>query len=82
LTAAIDAPALLALLAMLFAGPGAEIVADVIAGGATTSAVSFSEVATVLVRHQRDAATILGPVREQVAVEASTVADALAAAAL
>jgi len=79
LTAAIDASALLA---MLFAEPGAEIVADEIAGGATTSAVNFSEVATVLVRHQRDPAKILGPVREQLAVEAFTEADALAAAAL
>jgi len=79
LTAAIDASALLA---MLFGEPGAEIVADEIAGGATTSAVNFSEVANVLVRHQRDPAKILGPVREQLAVEVFTEADALAAAAL
>ena len=79
MTAAIDASALLAL---LFAEPGAETVADVIATGAVTSAVNFSEVATVLVRHHRDPETILGPVRGQVAVEPFTDADALAAAAL
>lgn len=79
MTAAIDASALLA---MLFAEPGAEIVADEIAVGAATSAVNLGEVATVLVRHQRDPAKILGPVREQLAVEPFTDADALAAAAL
>lgn len=67
---------------MLFGEPGAETVADVIAGGAATSAVNLSEVATVLVRHQRDPETILGPVREQLAVEPFTDADALAAAGL
>ncbi len=50
MTAAIDASALLA---MLFAEPGAEAVADVIAEGAATSAVNFCEVATVLARHHR-----------------------------
>jgi len=79
LTAAIDASALLA---MLFAEPGAETVADVIASGAATSAVNLSEVATVLARHHRDPAAILGPVREQLDVEPFTDADALAAAAL
>ena len=79
MTAAIDASALLAL---LFAEPGAEMVADAIAGGAATSAVNLSEVATVLVRHRKDPATILGPVREQLAVEPFTDADAMAAAAL
>ena len=79
MTAAIDASALLAL---LFAEPGAETVAEVIAGGAATSAVNLSEVATVLVRHQRDPEKILGPVREQLAVEPFTDADALVAAAL
>lgn len=67
---------------MLFAEPGAETVADVIASGAATSAVNLSEVATVLVRHHRDPAAILGPVREQLDVEPFTDADALAAAAL
>jgi ribonuclease VapC len=79
LSAAIDASALLA---MLFAEPGAEAVADVVAGGAATSAVNFSEVATVLIRHQRDPERILGPVREQLVVEPFGDADATAAAAL
>jgi len=79
MTVAIDASALLAL---LFAEPGAELVADAIAGGAVTSAVNLSEVATVLVRHKKDPATILGPVREQLAVEPFTDADAMVAAAL
>ena len=79
MTVAIDASALLAL---LFAEPGAELVADAIAGGAVTSAVNLSEVATVLVRHEQDPATILGPVREQLAVEPFTDADAMVAAAL
>ncbi len=79
MTAVIDASALLA---MLFAEPGAETVADVIATGAATSAVNLGEVATVLVRNRRDPEMILGPVREQLAVEPFTDADALAAAAL
>ena len=79
MTAAIDASALLA---MLFAEPGAETVAEAIAGGAATSAVNLSEVATVLVRHQRDPEKILDPVRQQLAVEPFTDADALVAAAL
>lgn len=79
MSAAIDASALLA---MLFAEPGAEIVADWIAGGAATSAVNLSEVATVLVCHRKDPEKILGPVREQLAVEPFTDADALAAARL
>jgi len=78
-SAAIDASALLA---MLFAEPGAEMVADAIAGGAATSAVNLSEVATVLVRQKKDPERILGPVREQLAVEPFTDVDALAAAAL
>ena len=79
MTVAIDASALLAL---LFAEPGAELVADAIAGGAVTSAVNLSEVATVLVRHEQDPATILGPVRELLAVQPFTDADAMVAAAL
>jgi len=78
-SAAIDASALLAL---LFAEPGAEIVADTIAEGAAISAVNLSEVATVLVRHKRKPEQILDPVREQLSVEPFTDADALAAAAL
>lgn len=76
---AIDASALLAL---LFAEPGAEIVADAIAAGAATSAVNLSEVATVLIRHKRDPEDILRPVHVQLAVEAFTYEDAIAAAAL
>ena len=75
MSAAIDASALLAL---LFAEPGAEIVADTIAEGAAISAVNLSEVATVLVRHKRNPEQILDPVREQLAVEPFTDADALA----
>lgn len=79
MSAAIDASALLAL---LFAEPGAEAVADAIAGGAAISAVNLSEVATVLVRHSRDPEHILVPVRQQLTVEAFTDGDALAAASL
>jgi ribonuclease VapC len=78
-TGAIDASALLA---MLFAEPGAEVVADAIAGGAVMSAVNYSEVETVLVRQRRDPETILRPVRQQLPVEPFADADALAAAAL
>lgn len=79
MSAAIDASALLAL---LFAEPGAETVADAIADGARTSAINLSEVATVLVCHEHDPERILAPVREQLAVEPFTDRDALAAAAL
>jgi PIN domain nuclease of toxin-antitoxin system len=78
-SAAIDASALLAL---LFAEPGAEAVADAIATGATISAVNLGEVATVLVRHEGDPEKILAPVRDQVEVWPFTDEDALAAAAL
>ena len=71
-----------ALLALLFAEPGAETVADAIGAGAVTSTVNLSEVATVLVRNERDATQILAPVREQIGVEPFTDHDALAAAAL
>ncbi len=77
--AAIDASALLAL---LFGEPGAETVAEAIAAGAAISTVNLAEVATVLVRHERDPGEILAPVREQAAVELFTDADALATAAL
>lgn len=79
MTVAIDASALLAL---LFAEPGADTVADTIAVGAATSTVNLSEVATVLVRHRKNPQSILGPLREQLAVEPLTDVDALAAAAL
>jgi ribonuclease VapC len=77
--AALDASALVAL---LFGEPGAEEVADAIAGGAAASAVNLSEVATVLGRHGKDPQQVLGPVRDQVAIEPFTDVDALAAAAL
>lgn len=76
---AIDASALLAL---LFGEPGAERVADAIATGAATSAVNLSEVATVLVRHRQDPDTGLRALRDQLAVEPFTDADALLAAKL
>jgi PIN domain nuclease of toxin-antitoxin system len=79
MTAVIDASALLA---MLFGEPGAERVADVIAGGAAASAVNLSEVATVLVRQGKDPASILTPVAKQLTVEPFTDADALVAAAI
>jgi PIN domain nuclease of toxin-antitoxin system len=69
-------------LALLFAEPGAETVADVIADGAVMSSVNLSEVATLLVRHGQDPSKTLLPVLEQVSVEAFTVDDTLAAAAL
>jgi PIN domain nuclease of toxin-antitoxin system len=67
---------------LLFAEPGAELVADLIAEGAVVSAVNLSEVATVLVRRGLDADRIIEPLRQQVAVEAFTDADALSAASL
>lgn len=67
-----------ALLAMLFAEPGAEAVG----AGAATSTVHLSEVATVLVRHRHDAEQILAPICELIAVEPFTERDALAAAEL
>lgn len=79
MTGVLDASALLAL---LFAEPGAELVADVIADGAATSAVNLSEVATVLVRHQRDPAAVLTAVRLQMLVEPFTDEDALNAAVM
>jgi ribonuclease VapC len=71
-----------ALLALLFAEPGAERVADVIAEGAVISTVNLSEVAALLVRHGQEPEKVLGAVREQVAVELFTPEDALVAAKL
>lgn len=71
-----------ALLAMLFAEPGAGRVADAIGEGAATSTVNLSEVATILIRHQCDAEGILEPVSEQVSVEPFTDRDAFAAATM
>jgi PIN domain nuclease of toxin-antitoxin system len=71
-----------ALLTLLLQEPGATAVADVIAEGAAVSTVNLSEVAAVLVRHERDADRILRAVTSQVTVEPFTPEDALAAAAL
>jgi ribonuclease VapC len=70
------------LLALLFDEPGAEKAADVIAMGATVSAVNLGEVATVLSRNDWDAEKTLAPLRAQVKVEPFTDRDALAVAAL
>jgi ribonuclease VapC len=69
-----------ALLALLFAEPGAERVADAIAQSAVISTVNLSEVAALLVRRGQDPDKTLDPVREQVAVEPFTADDALSAA--
>jgi len=59
-----------AVLALIFAEPGADAVADAIAAGAVISAVNLAEVATVLVRRgRRDPEVVLAPVTAQVAVE-------------
>lgn len=79
MTAVLDASALLAL---LFDEPGAEAVADIVADGAAMSAVNLAEVATVLVRNDRDPAIILKPVCEQVSVQPFTDSDALAVGVL
>jgi len=71
-----------ALLALLFAEPGAERVADVIAEGAVISTVNLSEVAGLLVRHGQEPEQTLARVREQVSVEPFTPEDALTAAKL
>ena len=76
---AVDASALLAL---LFGEPGAELVADAIAGDAQISTVNLCEVATVLARRHQDPAQILAPVRAQLTVEPFTDADAMTAADL
>lgn len=79
MTAVVDASALLA---VLFDEPGALVVAEVIADGATVSTVNLAEVATVLTRNHRDPETVLDPVRAQLEVEPFTDSDALAVAAL
>ncbi|MDQ3716854.1 MAG: type II toxin-antitoxin system VapC family toxin [Actinomycetota bacterium] len=71
-----------ALLALLFDEPGAHVVAEMIASGASVSTVNFAEVATVLTRNDRDAETLLESVRAQVDVEPFSYADALEVAAL
>lgn len=71
-----------AVLTLLFHEPGAAAVADVVADGAALSTVNLSEVAAVLVRHERDADSILRAVTAQVTVEPFTTEDVFAAAAL
>lgn len=76
---ALDASAILALLR---AEPGADIVAERIAAGATVSTVNLAEVATVLTRTGHDAAQQLASLFAQVDVSPFDVADALAVGAL
>lgn len=71
-----------ALLALLFAEPGAEQVAEAIASGAVASTVNLSEVAAVLSRRGRDARRLIGSVTDQIEVSVFEVSDALAAAEL
>ena len=79
MTAVLDASAVLAL---LFGETGAESVVDHIAAGAAISTVNLAEVATVLLRNERDPITVLGPLRAQVEVLAFSDADALTTAQL
>lgn len=79
MTAVVDASALLAL---LFDEPGAQAVAEVVADGATMSAINLAEVATVLIRNHRDPQKVLDRVQAQIEVKPFTDVDALAVAAL
>lgn len=79
MTAVLDASAVLAL---LFAEQGADEVAETIATGAAISTVNLGEVATVLVRHRRDAEAILAAVIAQVAVEPFIADDAFTSSRL
>ncbi len=79
MTAVLDASAVLAL---LFGEPGAEAVVDHITAGAVMSTVNLAEVATVLVRNDRDPDTLLNPLRAQVEIVPFTDADALTTAQL
>jgi ribonuclease VapC len=71
-----------ALLALLLGEPGANEVAEAIAGGATLSTVNLSEAADALLRNSIDPEPVLSRVCEQVTVEPFTDDDAFAAAAL
>ena len=79
MTVVLDASAVLAL---LFGEAGAQEVADAIADGAIISSVNLSEIATVLVRHGRNPASVLAPFVAQVGVEPFGESDAYASAAL
>lgn len=79
MTAVLDASAVLAL---LFGEPGAEAVVEHIAAGAVMSTVNLAEVATVLVRNDRDPNAVLDSLRAQVDVQPFTDADAFTTAQL
>jgi PIN domain nuclease of toxin-antitoxin system len=70
-----------AVLALLLGEPGAETVADAIAGGAAISTVTHAEVGTVLARNGGDR-DVLALVAGQTLVEPFSLADARTAAAL
>lgn len=78
-TCVLDASALVAL---VFAEPGAPRVADLIAEGAGVSAVNISELAAILVRRALPLDEVVGPVVDQVDLYDFTLADALQAARL
>lgn len=71
-----------ALLAVLFGEPGAEAVADAIAGGASVSAVNWAETATVLVRQRRDPEPAMTRLHRQVEVVPLSPSLALAVASV
>lgn len=71
-----------ALLAVLFGEPGAEAVADAIAGGASVSAVNWAETATVLVRQRRDPERAMTRLHRQVEVVPLSPSLALAVASV
>ncbi len=79
MTAVLDASAVLAL---LFGEPGAETVVEHIAAGAVMSTVNLAEVATVLVRNDRDPNAVLDSLRAQVDVQPFTDTDAFTTAQL
>lgn len=79
MTAVLDASAVLAL---LFGEPGAEAVVEHITAGAAMSTVNLAEVATVLIRNDRDPSAVLDPLRAQVEIVPFTDADALTTAEL
>ena len=77
-----------ALLALLQNEPGAEIVEDAIAGGATISTVNLAEALSAMARKGADPATALATMTERgaiggaITVEPFTLADAVEAARL
>lgn len=79
MTSVLDASALLA---VLFDEPGAEVVADATAEGASVSAVNWAETATVPVRQRRDSEPAMARVHRQVDVVPLSSPQALGIAAL